>query len=133
MRIPETHVAACFVILGGSAGLFGLLILGLLLLLLGNNPFSISRAVLACPPFVISGMYGWAAYSLVRRKPRAALIAATAWLLLAAVRVLVVWGYVMEEAQRVHCPETLLAVIVLVAMELLIALHFIQQRFESTT
>ena len=132
MRIREAHAGACFVILSALAGLYGLLV-GLLLLLPGDGSFSPSRYLSVLAPFAISAVCGWAAYSLFKRRPRGALIAAIAWLVVAGVSVYFVGGYIALEARGVHSPETLLAVLILVATEFLIGLHLVQRKRDTAT
>jgi hypothetical protein len=133
MRIQKTHAGPCFVILSVFAGLCGLLILGLLLLVAWDDRFPVSGLLFLLPPFAMSALCGWAAYSLFKGRQQGSAVAVVAWLIVAAVSILWVVAYITDEARGVHCPENLLAVIILVSTESLIALHFIQQWRETAT
>ncbi len=133
MKIEKKHAGICFGILGGFAGLYGLFILGLFVLLHGDDRFSVAKLLFVLAPFTLSVVWGWAAYSLLRKTQKGSVIAVVAWLLAAALSVCVVVDCIKLEVTGVHSPEMLLAVIVFVVPECVITLHFIQYWRETAT
>ena len=120
-------------ILSSLAGLYGLLLLALFLLLSSDAPLSLSQSLMISSPLFVSAICGWAAYSLLKRKERAFVVAAIAWLVVGVISLWCIKAWIALEADGIHSPETLLAMIILVVTEIVIAVYLMQQRRETTT
>jgi hypothetical protein len=96
------------------------------LLLPHDDPPSLSHILFFSAPFFLSGVSGWAAWSLFKDLPRAGLIASIAWVLVCPLAI-----YLSMSVLKVRDPLNDLAAVVFLMAETLIAVHLVQRRHDT--